>query len=424
MKVDFSLPLSAFNSAVANSKKLLRWGPRGLWSYARDRLRSRSLRRQLRRSLDHELTPIRGVTVVGKLTIKGSNSKTLRDLVMSLAQAEIPYQTFDMSGGESLEMPEFKEYLTPANEFALNRYDHLIEFAPSVVGRIKGVKKSRILFWEFDSGLLYGYPDVPHEDCVIAMSDFNFEYFRRILPHTRVVKLLYPFQCDSRASASDVCGVRQKYGLGPNDFVVYFNFDFGSGYGRKNPEGALKAFAAAFAGEPSAKLLLKTSGAKSCPDKVERLKNLADELGVAERLIFVDSFLSQREVYDLVGAADVYLSLHRGEGFGITLAEAMAMGKPVVCTDWSSTTEFCRPSCCMPVSCRLVVPRSDQVDHPYYKEVREWAEPNLDTAAAALARLYRDPQLRNEIGRRAYMAIREQFSTENFQESVQRFLEN
>lgn len=409
---------------IANFKKLLRWGPRGLWLYMQERFRTRSLRRQLRRSLDREVTPIRGLTVVGKLTIKGSNSKTLRDLIMALAQAGIPYQTFDMSGEDGIELPEFKKYLTPTNEFVLNRYDHLVEFALSVVGRINGVAKARIVFWEFESGLLYGYPDVPNEECIIAMSDFNFEYFRRTLPRTHVLKLLYPFQCDNRTSAQEFRDVRQKYGLRMDDFLVYFNFDFGSGYSRKNPEGALRAFAAAFADVPSAKLLLKTSGANAYPEKVEKLKALASELGVGERLVFENSFLTQQEVYGLVGAADVYLSLHRGEGFGITLAEAMAMGKPVVCTNWSSTTEFCKPSCSVPIAYKLVAPQSDQIDHPYYKEVCKWADPDVNEAAAALVRLYREPQLREEIGRYAAKSVREQFSTANFRTSTEAFFDN
>lgn len=408
---------------IANLKKLMRWGPRGLLSYMQARLRSRSLRRQLRRSFNRKLTPVRGVTVIGKLTVKGSNSKVLRDFVVSLKQAGIPYQTFDLSGRDGLTMPFFQKYQTPSNQFVLNRYDHVIEFAPSIIGRLRGVMKARIIFWEFDSGLLYGYPDAPNENCIIAMSDFNAEYFRRTCPRTHVVKILYPFQCDSLDSLPDARDVRQKYGFGPNDFVVYFNFDFGSGYNRKNPEGALWAFAKAFGREPSAKLLLKTSGSKSCPEKLERLKSLANELGIDARLLFENSFLSQRDVLGLVNAADVYLSLHRGEGFGITLAEAMALGKPVVCTDWSATTEFCLPDASLPVRCELVQVKQSQIDHPYYHDVTEWAEADVDDAAIKLGLLFSDLKLRIRIGTAARETISRLFSVNAFRDSVIIFLD-
>ena len=408
---------------VANLKKLMRWGPRGLLSYIKERLTSRILRRQLRRSFNRRLVPVRGVTVIGKLTVNGSNSKVLRDFVVSLDQAGIPYQTFDLSGRDGLRMPSFQKYQTPSSQFVLNRYDHVVEFAPSIIGRLKGVVKARIIFWEFDSGLLYGYPDAPNEDCIIAMSDFNVEYFRRECPCAHVVKILYPFQSDSQDPLPDARDVRRKYGLGPNDFVVYFNFDFGSGYNRKNPEGALRAFAKAFGRESSARLLLKTSGSKSSPGKIERLKSLANELGIGERLFFENSFLSQQDVLGLVNAADVYLSLHRGEGFGITLAEAMALGKPVVCTDWSATTEFCTRDVSFPVTTKLVKVDKLQIDHPYYHDVVQWAEADIDDAAEKLRTLYLDPNLRIRVGNAAREAVKCRYSTAEFKESVNRFLD-
>ena len=71
----------------------------------------------------------------------------------------------------------------------------------------------------------------------------------------------------------------------------------------------------------------------------------------------------------------------------------------------------------------MVPVRPEQIDHPYYQKVKEWAEPDIDAAAAALKRLYENPELRNDLGRKAAVSIKEQFSIANFKKSVEAFLD-
>ena len=185
----------------------------------------------------------------------------------------------------------------------------------------------------------------------------------------------------------------------------------------------MRAFAAAFRDVPNTRLVFKTMRAKSRPDLLTQIETLARELDISKRLTMIHTYVPERHLFGLTNACDVYLSLHRGEGFGITLAEAMAMGKPVVCTNWSSTTEFCRPDCTIPIPYRMVPVPPNQVDHPYYQQVKEWAEPDIDAAAAALRRLYDDPLLRKEIGVKARASISLQFSIKNLKQSIEAFLD-
>ena len=407
-------------SFLANVKKVLHWGPKGVFNHLRampDRLRIRRI--LLRGRNDMSVIPARGITVIGEFTRFGSAPKVLRDFAASLRDAGIRYQTFNTDCHPQTPTEDTAGILTPLCDFHIRKFDTIVEILPSIVPIIDGIRKARIAFWEFESGFEYGYPDMPNESHVIAMSDFNFFYFQRTLPaRVKVSKVLYPFryeECDLPSRDE----VRRTYGMAPSDFVVFFNFDYGAGFNRKNPDGAMRAFAKAFRDEPNAKLVFKTKNAAAHPDRVRMLHGLAEKLGVVDRYVSIDTYVPQRDLFGLTNACDVYLSLHRGEGFGITLAEAMVMGKPVVCTDYSSTTEFCKPDCTIPVPYKIVKVRLGQIDHPYYRKVEKWAEASVDAAAVALRKLYADSEFRAELGERARTSVLRQFSVEHFRKSIE-----
>ena len=400
------------------------WGLSGVLNH----LRSLAERRRIRTYLLNDAKrhqypqPERGITLIGKFTQAASHGKVVRDLASALKAAGIPYQTLNTDDKPNIPMSDVSDILTPPEEFHIKRFDHVVEILPSIVPTSLYLPLSRIAFWEFESGFLHAYPDMPLSKNVIAMSDFNADYFKTELPPTTTVtKILYPFHAYS-GGLEDPVSIRRRYGMAANEFVVFFNFDFGSSYYRKNPEGAMRAFAAAFRNVPNTRLVFKTMRAKSRPNLLMQIETLARELDISDRLTMIHTYIPERDLFGLTNACDIYLSLHRGEGFGITLAEAMAMGKPVVCTNWSSTTEFCKPDCTIPIPYRMVPVPPNQVDHPYYQQVKEWAEPDIDAAATELRRLYENPALRADIGCKAANSIAEQFSTENSRKSIETFL--
>ena len=103
----------------------------------------------------------------------------------------------------------------------------------------------------------------------------------------------------------------------------------------------------------------------------------------------IDEVWPYADVQSLIAGADVLVSLHRAEGFGLTPAEAMALGTPVLATAFSGVLDF------MDETCALLVPsRSTPVDDPQgvYRG-QSWAEPDIAAAAEALVRLRADPAL-------------------------------
>lgn len=399
------------------------WGFNGVWYLIK--LKFFNWRMQyffIKNAKKYPLTPECGITIIADLTLQTSLSKVMRDLIIALRNANIPYQTFDLRPKDFIDWALFKSILTPKKDFRTLKYDHVIEMFSSPFPKSLPIKQSRIVFWEFSTGLLEHDPKIGDIDTIIAMSDFNKKVFREMLPEAvNVKKILYPFFFESD-DIPDKLTIFNKFKIPKDAFTVFYNFDYRSSFNRKNPDGAILAFSTAFVDVPNAYLIFKTNGVSERQEYKEKLLNLAQKLSISNRLIMIDDFISQNDIYGLTNACDIYLSLHRGEGFGLGIAEAMSLGKPVIATDYSSTTEFCKAHTSILIPYTLVDVPSEMRDHPTYNAVKEWAEPDINAAAEALKCLYNDEALRKNIGEAAQKFVKEYFSCANFKKSIEDFL--
>lgn len=176
---------------------------------------------------------------------------------------------------------------------------------------------------------------------------------------------------------------RATFGLPEDQFLYLVMYDSNSTRGRKNPQGAIDAYRRAFPEErPDCGLVIKINNAQK-----KDLAVLRDRLKGYQNVYFITEIMDKRKVNSLIRNVDVYLSLHRAEGFGLVMAEAMLLGTPVVATNWSSNTEFMTErSACM-VNYELVKnPRTEGL----YRRGCIWAEPDLDDAARYIRRLKED----------------------------------
>jgi glycosyltransferase involved in cell wall biosynthesis/SAM-dependent methyltransferase len=199
---------------------------------------------------------------------------------------------------------------------------------------------------------------------------------------------------------------RGELGL-PDGFLFLFSFDFFSIPERKNPFGLVAAFKRAFP-QPNAgpKLVLKSINGDKLGVRLEELRAAA--AGRPDILV-IDKYVTAREKNSFMSACDCYVSLHRSEGFGLTMAEAMVYGKPVIATGYSGNLEFMTDE-----NSYLVAHTMSSVPagvEPYPTDAH-WAEPDLAHAADIMRHVYENPEEARERGVRAQRDIRERQSPE------------
>jgi glycosyltransferase involved in cell wall biosynthesis len=187
-------------------------------------------------------------------------------------------------------------------------------------------------------------------------------------------------------------------------YTFLFVFDLLSVIDRKNPIGLIDAYTKAFAPGDGARLVIKTiNGNQRVPDREQIL--IAAE-GRSD-ITVLDGYLDAGHLGALLNAADCYVSLHRSEGLGLTMAESMALGKPVIATGYSGNVDFMSPETAYLVDHNLVpVGRGNDP----YDPGALWADPDLGQAAAYMREVFDNPVEAAATGARARADLERRFS--------------
>lgn len=174
---------------------------------------------------------------------------------------------------------------------------------------------------------------------------------------------------------------REEIGVPQDHCVFLFMFDLLSQIHRKNPLGAIRAFRRAFRKEDAATLLIKAIGGDIFREDLAALREMAR----GENILLVHEMMSRSKAYGFVEMCDCFVSLHRSEGFGLGLAEAMLLGKPVIATGYSGNLAFMNRENSMLVDYEMVEIAEDR---PVYTKGNHWAEPSIKQAAQYLRYVY------------------------------------
>jgi glycosyltransferase involved in cell wall biosynthesis len=171
----------------------------------------------------------------------------------------------------------------------------------------------------------------------------------------------------------------------PEDHIVFlFMFDLHSQVHRKNPIAVFRAFREAFRDDDKTTLVIKTSGGDIHSDDLAQLQQTIR----GPKVILLHELMSRARAYGLIDMADCFVSLHRSEGFGLGLAEAMLMGKPVIATGYSGNLDFMSSDNSLLVDYELIEIKEDR---PIYTRGNFWAEPSIEQAAAYMRQVYEHP---------------------------------
>jgi glycosyltransferase involved in cell wall biosynthesis len=195
---------------------------------------------------------------------------------------------------------------------------------------------------------------------------------------------------------------RADFGLDPEAFVFLFTFDFSSWVWRKNPLAVIAAFKRAFAADQSdVQLLIKSSNGFRHPDW---FRLVVDAVDGDPRIMLRDDVIERPHLIALQRCADVYVSLHRAEGFGMGMAESMSMGKPVIATGWSGNMSFMDEHSAALVGYRMIPVKPGQ-----YRDGdgQQWAEADTQQAAEWMRRLADHPEEARQLGERGRAHVEE-----------------
>ena len=360
-----------------------------------------------------------GVRVTGYLGQMLGLGAAARGYVQGLQAAGVPVSTVQVPINHP-ELLSSDEYGQLPFTDATHHHGHQFELVcinpdelPQFVDRVglsyfKGPRIG-VWGWETDSIPTRWRGAFELVDEIWVYSEFVAESFRHV-QGVPVVAVAPPVEAPAAA------GVPLPVDLPPG-FLFLFMFDYMSTTRRKNPVALIEAFKRAFAPGEGPQLLIKTLNAPLRPMSEEEL--LWATHGRPD-IHIVDRSLTPAEKDALIAGCDCYVSLHRSEGFGLTMAEAMAIGKPVIATGYSGNVDFMDESNSFLVDYELTTVGPDC---DIYPADGTWAEPSIAHAAALLRRVYDDPEKAAQIGMRAREDIARKLSPEATGDKMRRRLQ-
>jgi len=345
-----------------------------------------------------------GVNVVGFFRAEFGQGEAARRIVTALERAGMPFSTVTFDRVPHRQDHPFEDRqadtVYPANIVCLNA-EHLLQFVQQPERELlRGRYSAGVWFWETSRLPRTLRPALDFIDEVWVASPF---VAGAIAEETAKPVLTFPLPV---LVPEPPPLTRADLGLPEDAFVFLFVFDFFSTLERKNPLGLIEAFKRAFPEPDRALLYLKSINGERVPADLARVRAASEG---RRDIVVADGYIDHDRLTALTAVCDCYVSLHRSEGFGLTIAEAMAFGKPAIATGYSGNLAF------MDEDSSYLVPYSlTSLEHAVgpYPAGTVWADPDLDEAARLLRDVFDRPDEARERGLRGRNAVETRQSLE------------
>lgn len=347
-----------------------------------------------------------GINVMGPVKAEMGLGQSCRLVSKAVEASGFDYtiQNINLADNVRNEDKSWEDKITDKTEFGIN----IIHLEPpemmfNCVNFDENLwnKRYNIAFWlwELEDFPFFWEPAIDLVDEIWTPSEFTSESIRKVTD--KPVKTI-PYYVTARTREG--CD-RKYFGLPEDKFLYLIMYDANSTMIRKNPMGAIEAYKKAFPTENrNAGLVIKMNNPKE-----KDLTELKALLQGYENVYFVTEILEKDVVNSLIANVDAFVSLHRAEGFGLVMAEAMLNGTPCIATNWSSNTEFMNDDVACMVDYDFITLGKNMSPYP---KGSKWADANTDSAAKYMIKLYEDREFYEEIATKAKTYIENKLSLE------------
>ena len=359
-----------------------------------------------------------GINISGYINKQFGLGEGVRANIRAVAANDIPFAVNDfniqiskfISGENILEVQQDNPYDINLVQINFDLLDRVLEQTDSSYF----YNKYNIAFWAWE---LETFPPESKKyfdffDEIWVPSNFCAEAISRVSPvpvvkimHSIDIKKNYPF-------------TRKDFGIPEDKFVFLSLFDYYSSIARKNPLGVIEAYERAFGkNNPDVMLVLKSSISLEFP---EQKKKILTRITGNSSIILIEEIMPQDKLYSLYNGCDCYVSLHRSEGFGLTMAEAMFLGKPVIATAYSANTEFMTINNSLLVKYKMT---DSGNEYAFTGGQGSWADPDLNHAAQLMKLVVENPEKSREIAQAGEVHVKEILSPKHIGEKIRSRLE-
>ena len=351
-----------------------------------------------------------GVNLIGYIKGETGLGQSCRLVAAGLDAAKIEFTVYNFEYASSIRFNDstWSNKITNTTPYNINIIHVNPDELPRAfvrLGRQTWDKRYNIMFWlwELEQFPVEWMSVLVLADEIWTPSEFVSQNMRKITtkPVKTIPYVLTALECGEYEL--------QDFNLPSDKFLFLCMYDRISTLERKNPLGAIKAFKQAFRQENDCVgLVIKINNADQ-----KDINIINDELVGYRNIYILPGTYDKIKVNALIASVDAYVSLHRSEGFGLVMAEAMQLGTPVIATNWSSNTEFMDNSMACMVDYEFTTIKKD---HDQYKAGNKWAEPYVAHAAEHMKKLYCYKDFRVELAKNAKAHIESHFSPERIAE--------